>query len=380
MAVSVPALPLQKAELTGHRRPLTALTGIRFFAALFVVIFHSRVAAFLAANGLPYASNFFANGYMAVTLFFVLSGFILAYTYRSQIETPQHRLRFWQARFARIWPVYALSFVCVSVPFLSSIPPPGRALATLLMVQAWNPLHSAYAGDWNFSCWTLSVEALFYFTFPWFQVRLERLSRRWLLTLGAILLLGSTMARIPTRALGVLYQGVFRFIPLPVIFLPVFLVGMILGNLYLEDNASTALRGSGLFTWIGSLVVIVSLCLPFQSPATSFVLIGYTILVYGLAAEPTFISRLLSTPLLILGGGMSYSMYLMQLPVRFWVKPVFAAAKEPDGFWNMVVVIVVLLLFSWVTFQFVEEPARKWLRSKFAAADRKLERQAELHR
>jgi len=83
---------------------------------------------------------------------------------------------------------------------------------------------------------------------------------------------------------------------------------------------------------------------------------------------------------LILGGGMSYSMYLMQLPVRFWVKPVFAAAKEPDGFWNMVVVIVVLLLFSWVTFQFVEEPARKWLRSKFAAADRKLERQAELHR
>jgi len=377
MAVPVPALPSQNGALTRHRRSLSALTGIRFFAAFLVVIFHSRVGAVLTGHGLPYAGNFFANCYMAVTLFFILSGFILAYTYRSQIETSRHRLHFWQARFARIWPAYVLSLLCTSIPSFT-IPPPGRTLATLLMVQAWNPLHPAYAGDWNFACWTLSVEALFYLTFPWFQVWLERLSRRWLVVAGALLLCGSIAARIPEKGLDALYTGVFRFIPLPVIFLPIFLLGAVLGNLYLECAAGKPLRDRGLFTWFGLFALVLALCFPRMSPATSFVLIGYSLFVYGLAAETSLVSRFLSTPALVLGGGMSYSIYLMQLPVRMWVKAGIAAANGEDGLRNMATVVFVLLLVSWIIFRFVEEPARKWLRAKFAAADRKFEQPGEV--
>jgi peptidoglycan/LPS O-acetylase OafA/YrhL len=72
-----------------------------------------------------------------VNLFFILSGFILAYTYDGQIEGKTNRLHFWEARFARIYPVYFLSLVLAfwferGLSF-------GARTAVLLMVQAWNP-------------------------------------------------------------------------------------------------------------------------------------------------------------------------------------------------------------------------------------------------
>src|SRR5580704_9263285 len=104
------------SELTAHRRSLKALTGIRFFAAFYVVVFHTRVGQVLGDHGYRAASNFFASGYLAVPLFFLLSGFILAYTYEGQIEEPGDHRRFWEARFARIWPVYAVSLLMASIP------------------------------------------------------------------------------------------------------------------------------------------------------------------------------------------------------------------------------------------------------------------------
>src|ERR1700722_1849439 len=71
-----------RARVAGHNRsPLPALTGLRFFAAFYVVLGHAvpwleprfRVPAFV--------NTFLANGYLAVSLFFLLSGFILSYTY-----------------------------------------------------------------------------------------------------------------------------------------------------------------------------------------------------------------------------------------------------------------------------------------------------------
>src|SRR5579863_596949 len=102
--------PANTGQLS-KRPPLQALTGVRFLAAFYVVLFHS----------LPWLRNkyqvpetlqiFLGNGYLAVSLFFILSGFILAYTYEGQIEGSRNLFRFWQARFARIYPVYFLSLL-----------------------------------------------------------------------------------------------------------------------------------------------------------------------------------------------------------------------------------------------------------------------------
>src|SRR5579863_1305776 len=89
-----------------ERRPIRALTGLRFFAALHVVFYHYAVGL------LPYPlSSVAKNGYVAVGLFFVLSGFVLAYNYA---DRPMDIRTFWTARFARIYPAYLLAFVLIA--------------------------------------------------------------------------------------------------------------------------------------------------------------------------------------------------------------------------------------------------------------------------
>jgi len=98
------AIYSQPVEVRHKLPPIKSLTSLRFFAAIYVVLFHE------SANPghfvfFPLAARFVASGYTAVTLFFVLSGFILAYNY-GRIRS---RKEFWISRFARIYPVYFLS-------------------------------------------------------------------------------------------------------------------------------------------------------------------------------------------------------------------------------------------------------------------------------
>jgi len=156
------------------RPRLNALTTLRFFAALHVVLFHVRVVGILSGGPWWY-QNFASIGFVGVNFFFVLSGFILVYTYDGpQLDAP----KFWRARFARIYPAYALSLI-VAAPFfffaVRNLDLPFFAwskahfipacVLTLALLQSWVP---QAALTWNSVCWSLSVEALFYFVFPFF--------------------------------------------------------------------------------------------------------------------------------------------------------------------------------------------------------------------
>uniref|UniRef100_UPI003F4F4F26 acyltransferase family protein n=1 Tax=Caballeronia sp. LjRoot34 TaxID=3342325 RepID=UPI003F4F4F26 len=77
---------------------LPALTSIRFLAALTVVLSHFTELGLL--NAPKWFFDFVDGGPPAVSLFFVLSGFILTYTYRKTIGT-DGPARFYVARFAR---------------------------------------------------------------------------------------------------------------------------------------------------------------------------------------------------------------------------------------------------------------------------------------
>jgi peptidoglycan/LPS O-acetylase OafA/YrhL len=352
-------------RLTRHRPPLNALTGIRFFAAVYVVVFHTRVAAFLGNRGFGHAANFFANGYLAVPLFFMLSGWILAYTYRGQIETALHRKHFWEARFARIWPAYAFSLLLSSL-VMHSAPTAGLRVATLLMVQAWNPLHPEYAGAWNMVCWTLSVEAFFYLCFPWCQLWLERQSPRALRLCAAMFVAAGIVAHTAVRTLGdPSYSGIFRCIPLPVIHLPEFLAGVAAGNLFLESAPQEKGRRRGLLTWLGMVASVASLSI-FRGDWSGTCLLGFALLLYGLATERTCLARLLSSKPLLLGGAISYSIYLLQTPVRLYVKQVFARMHWGDGLLSMIAVAALIPFLALAVFFWIEEPSRRFLRARFA--------------
>ncbi|MFJ1590079.1 acyltransferase family protein [Kitasatospora albolonga] len=148
--------PLPEA---GHSR-LDSLTGLRFWAALAVVFYH------LSRQGgeLPWISDITWYGRSGVTFFFILSGFVLAWTYDGK-SVPV--VVFLWRRFARIWPLLAVSTVASIAVWRAlgtDISLRGTA-ATLALVNAWVPERPYLVGG-NPAAWSLSDEAWFYLLFP----------------------------------------------------------------------------------------------------------------------------------------------------------------------------------------------------------------------
>ncbi|MDQ1410507.1 MAG: hypothetical protein QOJ41_2242 [Acidobacteriaceae bacterium] len=341
------------------QRPLPALTGVRFFAAFYVVLGHSL--PWLDQHvSLPWpVKTFLGNGYLAVALFFLLSGFILAYTYEDQIVGVKNRVHFFEARFARIYPVYLLSLI-LAYWFERGLHV-GTRIAVLAMVQAWNPLAPAITGAWNYPAWTLSVEAFFYLCFPLVLPWLSRQSNIVLRSAGVILLFVSVLAHTPVKGLGAVPSG--GLIPLPLWRLPEFLLGIILGLLFLRSLprqepprfALTSISIAGCF---------LALSLPLGS-WVSIVMIPYAMLIFELACGNSWWARILSTRLMLLLGGASYAIYLLQFPVRSWTRTIFLHLPTSLQPFGAPLTPLILVLFSILVFRFWEEPARRTLRRWF---------------
>jgi peptidoglycan/LPS O-acetylase OafA/YrhL len=326
-----------------------------------------------------------SNGYLAVTLFFMLSGFILAYNYRGQIETRNQAFRFWEARLARIWPVYVFSLLCCSFP-LSDIPRFPLALATLCMVQAWNPFHPEYCELWNFVCWSLSVEAFFYLIFPWLQKSLEKLRLAYLSLAGLFIVLVGALCNTPFYSFSNRYSGLWFYIPVPLIQLPTFIVGVILGNLILGSSNTAATfdspRGRSLtilrlaahglvascrripiLTWSGFLASLLVFCTA-TGHTEGLVIPAFAVLLFGLATEDSLLSSFLSTRLLILGGEISYSMYLLRTPLQKFV--ILHPALHNNWIFDYLYIPLAVIPFSLFSYYCIEGPSRRGLRRIFA--------------
>jgi peptidoglycan/LPS O-acetylase OafA/YrhL len=91
-------------------RHIFPLTGIRLFAASWVVSYHFQGWLLELFPFLRSLTPFFGLGYEAVPLFFLLSGFILSHNYFSDYSLGQHP-KFVFLRFARLWPVHFVTLV-----------------------------------------------------------------------------------------------------------------------------------------------------------------------------------------------------------------------------------------------------------------------------
>ncbi len=149
------------------KREIRPLTGIRGLAALYVVIYHSKL---LTWSGPPTA--FVQHGYMAVDLFFVLSGFVMAMSYGAMFAG-EFSFRdygtFLIRRLARIYPLYLLVTCSFGLAMMANLidldglrPPVWRTLlANVLMIQAWGLAQSI-----PHPAWSISTEWAAYLIFP----------------------------------------------------------------------------------------------------------------------------------------------------------------------------------------------------------------------
>jgi peptidoglycan/LPS O-acetylase OafA/YrhL len=260
--------------------------------------------------------------------------------------------------------VYFLS-LALAYYFQRHLPLTSKA-AVVAMVQAWNPLRPGLSGAWNYPAWSLSVEAFFYLVFPFVFPWLAGRSRRVLLLLLAASLTLCVLLRTPIQGLGdSVRSSTLAFVPLPIIRLPEFLAGIILGIWLLRDDQPSATAARTTRVTLAVLAALVLLSAPIGA-WVSLVILPFSVLVYELAARQSWLAGLLSTKTMRLLGGASYSVYLLQYPVRAWVHLIFSQFPTALSSLGAPLTPLILIAFSIAVFLLWEEPSRRALRRWFS--------------
>lgn len=376
---------------------LPALTGLRFLAAAWVVLDHYRYVVPYP----PALQQVAASGEAAVCLFFVLSGFILTYTYHDWFIADCSRYRiFLRARLARIYPLYLLGLllmtpITLATPHapLSDLGQHSHAmlvlswLANLALVQAFLPRQIFHV--WDAPTWSVSVEWAFYLLFPllarYLLARCHDLRRIVGLIVGLyacqllsyVVVVAVLQAHLPYWDFRYDMDYFVYFSPLLRVW--EFLLGCAVGLLFLHRHEVTGLLArlqTSRAQRDGALAAVLGLCC--GAPLAVHGLLGGSAAVNGLqwyvlftplfgalvlllALGPTVLSPLLTPPRMLLLGEASYALYVLHwLPVI----PLSAhvAAGGTVGLFVPAVAVGGTVGTALLSYRYVETPLRRRLR------------------
>jgi len=359
------------------RPRLEGLTTLRFFAALHVILFHLKVEGILTGGPWWY-QNFAGIGYIGVNFFFVLSGFILVYTYAGADLDPG---QFWRARLARIYPAYLLSLVITAPSFFFAVRHLDlpflawserhlvlAAILTVGLLQAWIPQGAL---TWNPVCWSLSVEAFCYAAFPlllrWTKGFSSRRLPLWIAAFSLVsfsvsvaYILGHPdgVGKINSSEVTLFWKNVLSFNPL--VRLPEFVVGMLTGRLFLRrrnDRRLGSLCVIGGTATVG-LITILATRIPNPMISAGFLSPAFAAIIFGVAQHPPW-TRFLAFPQFVLLGEASYSLYLMH---SFVMTKAFDAMSYLPHAARVALSVSAAVGASLVSYEFIEEPARRFRR------------------
>jgi peptidoglycan/LPS O-acetylase OafA/YrhL len=309
------------------------------------------------AHSLPLSAyTLIRDGYLAVSAFFVLSGFVLAQSYGATDWTVAGLVRYARGRVARVYPVYAFSLLLVS-PYiaLSTVPNKSELVSNyILLFQGWTgtlPVH------WNTPAWSLSCEMFFYLCFPLAVFGLRKLNR-----LGAVAA-AIAICFIPAALWTLGVPDAYK----PLIHLADFLLGILASRAY--EALRPSMTGRGYWLYVPGIVAVAALMLHpplipgildlngFLRPFTAMTLIG-------IALAGGMPGRILSSRLAVFLGKSSYSVYILHIPL-LWSYKRWAPYWFPGMSSTAMALIYMggVVLISAVVYHFLEEPANQFLRA-----------------
>jgi peptidoglycan/LPS O-acetylase OafA/YrhL len=343
---------------------LKPLTALRFAAAMWVVCYHYWPD--LTGGAVP---AIVGKGYLGVEMFFVLSGFILSHVYLQGFgEGRFHYGTFLWARVARVYPLH-LACILGLGGLAAAAAVAGFALsgelvnwsalpANLLMLHAWG---LAPAAAWNHPSWSISAEWFAYLCFPAFAWAAWRLRNRPnMAVIGALILLFGLYAQFEARTGFALTQATFQWGALRIV--PCFTYGCAIYLLWRSGAIES--RVQAIF-WAGVFAALTLALAQIGAPDAALVAVfgGLILTLAGLTGTG---SRLLSGPVGVYLGEISYSVYMVCFP---W-KLVFdqAASKLlklgdaplPPALWLLLLAGVVPV--AALSHHLVERPARTAMR------------------
>lgn len=340
---------------------LRALTGLRFLAALWVVLYTAW--PHLDVSWIPVAVT---KGYLGVEVFFILSGFILSHVYLEAAGTKRYSYGgFLWARIARVYPLHLLTlFGMVALGIAGTAAglridgslTDWRSLpAHLTMTHAWG---LAPISAFNHPSWSISSEWFAYLTFPLYAFVAWRLRERPVLAVaGAVLLALGVYAAFQPLAGFSLTEATFRWGALRIV--PCFALGCALYLVYRRAPIPYA----GPVAAISGLAMLTSASLGLWDPITVLLAGG---LVLGLGSLDNARAGLTGSTAGVYLGEISYSIYMVCAPVILVMSNVAARLTGADDkrFHIIVwlVVVAAIPVAAMATYHLVERPCRKALR------------------
>jgi peptidoglycan/LPS O-acetylase OafA/YrhL len=352
---------------------LKTLTALRFFAALWVVLYDYWPSLGLAAPSIV------AKGYLGVELFFTLSGFILCHVYLEQVETRTFRYGgFLWARLARIYPMHLASIGLIGLMGLAALaagrPVDANAVslsalpANLFLVNAWG---LAPVSGWNHASWSISAEWFAYLAFPAFAAAALALKDRprlaIMLAVGFIASLYAVFQRLTGQSLthATIAWGALRIVPC-------FAFGCA-AHLVWRAN----LVRSGVLAWAGAAIsgaLLITFAWAGAPDAAIVVASGGLILSLAFASK-TWSSGFLLNKLVYLGE-ISYSIYMLFVPWHLLfvnlTSKLFHYQKDHMPVYLWLVFVVSLVPLAAMAYQFIERPARDAMRGGLPLFGRRL--------
>ena len=333
---------------------IPSLDGLRGLAALAVVLYHFNIF-FLPQARLP----FFGRAYLAVDLFFMLSGFVMAHVYGRLLASNWrvHALLFARARFARLYPLFAVTTLAMLVVFalfhrpLISVSFSGGSLALQpFLLQQWAP-----GLNWDYPSWSISTEAEAYVFFVFCSGLLLAGKHPRLIAIGCIAVLA---------ALSFSYGGRLNyFVGISALLrtLAEFSLGVLLYRAHSADLGFPGWLTVSLSVIFAGLATITRLDLLMVGAFGCFIY-------YGARSTTDRVGKLLNSRPLVALGSWSYSIYLWHAPGHYAVMDGFAAAGHPvtqlglaSSRLVLLMTVLAVVAVSAFNYRYFETPSRRFL-------------------
>lgn len=351
------------------RRYITGLDGIRAIAVIMVLAYHLKLALF-------------KSGFLGVTVFFILSGYLITGILISEVEEEGtiDLKNFWLRRIRRLVP--AVMSMAVVIIFVSAVVNKiiftkgcKDFLASVLGFNNWwqifnkiSYFEAAGVPSPFTHCWSLAIETQFYLIYPLILLGIYKLvksrgegrANRGLLFAGVTLLLAlisvilmivlfdpqQDASRVyygtDTRAFSLLFGALlailweYRMVPRRLSAS----VNMVLGSVSFAVLLvmTIAINGSSNFWYRGGQF---------------FGTILTVLMVYAVSGRKTWLSRFLSNPVLKWMGDRSYSIYLWHYPIILLISKGIKAS-----WWITLIEIVLSVVLAELSYRFIETPIR----------------------
>lgn len=355
-------------------REIRPLTGLRGLAASWVVIYHIYYNQFYDLKNNGGWLTFLEHGYLAVDVFFILSGFVMALSYERFVVkgwTGKSYAAFLMRRIARIYPLYLLVICAITLSIIlglsHSLPLSGLGkifAANVFLIQDWG-----IAPSIDGPTWSISTEFAVYILFPLLSV-CTLVPRKILIptavATGCILTL-CYMQNIATHNAddrGLLDFSHGEHSAWPVIrCVTEFTLGLYTFRIFKNQKIRAWFRPA-MPSYFLAAVILVVVAIPY-SDILFVVLIPAFIL--ALALGDNGIARFMGSKMVFFLGEISYSLYLLHneflrihrlgsAKLETYMNPLDADLASAAA------LIVSLLLCAYLTYNYIEKPSRNTIR------------------